>query len=111
MQDAGSQADELPPMQRCSAQTEMGASIAASPHCAERRICRCSYPGLLSPEGVRGPGFDPGSPAQASRPVRLRSPKRSLSVYLPALPEGPLVFRSSGRSEDQAFEVSRPFLG
>ena len=25
-------------------QTEMGAGIAASPHCAERRICRCSQP-------------------------------------------------------------------
>jgi len=23
-------------------ETEMGAGIAASPHCAERRICRCS---------------------------------------------------------------------
>jgi len=23
-------------------QIEMGAGIAASPHCAERRICRCS---------------------------------------------------------------------
>ena len=28
-------------------QTEMGAGIAASPHCAERRICRYSQPGLI----------------------------------------------------------------
>jgi len=28
--------------ERSAAQTEMGAGIAASPHCAERRICRCS---------------------------------------------------------------------
>jgi hypothetical protein len=48
---------------------EMGAGIAASPHCAERRICRCSQPGPLKPEGPAVPALDPGSPAQASPPT------------------------------------------
>jgi len=33
-------------------QIEMGAGIAASPHCAERRICRCSHL-ILKPESPK----------------------------------------------------------
>ena len=40
----------------------MGAGIAASPQCAERRICRCSS--AWRPEGLLL--LDPNSPAQAS---------------------------------------------
>ena len=48
----------------------MGAGIAASPHCAERRICRCSI--ALDPAPANRcvtPLLDPGSPAQASPPT------------------------------------------
>jgi len=31
---------------------EMGAGIAASPHCAERRICRCSWAWSIEPGGL-----------------------------------------------------------
>ena len=48
---------------------EMGAGIAASPHCAERRICRCSVYLVPLPERFGTPLLDPGSPAQASPPI------------------------------------------
>ena len=58
---------------------EMGAGIAASPHCAERRICRCSiYLGRAPINRLATPLLDPGSPAQASPSItpfpRERSP-------------------------------------
>ena len=43
----------------------MGPGIAARPHCAERRICRCSQPWPSNPK-VQKPVLDPGAPAQAS---------------------------------------------
>jgi hypothetical protein len=53
---------------------EMGAGIAASPHCAERRICRCSVY-LVPPRKRFGtPLLDPGSPAQASHPIKQLPP-------------------------------------
>jgi hypothetical protein len=52
----------------------MGAGIAASPHCAERRICRCSH--LVKTRRPQ-PALDPGSPAQASLPIERLPPKRS----------------------------------
>ena len=62
-----------------AAPKEMGAGIAASPHCAERRICRCSQLGPLVPEGLAVPALDPGSPAQASLPIWHLSLSRSLA--------------------------------
>jgi hypothetical protein len=52
----------------------MGAGIAASPHCAERRICRSS---AATTQGTVS--ASPCSPAQASLPIRRRSRERSLS--------------------------------
>ena len=89
----------------------MGAGIAASPHCAERRICRCSQPGPLKPEGPAVPALDPGSPAQASpstEPLPLaRSPSNLLDCAarrfaglstVPARHSGTEVPRSQNRS-------------
>src|SRR6476646_1084950 len=71
----------------------MGAGIAASPHCAERRICRCSVYLVPLPERFGTPLLDPGSPAQASLSIVPLPPKRSPDLYLTARPEGSLVFR------------------
>ena len=71
----------------------MGAGIAASPHCAERRICRCSH--LVKTRRPQ-PALDPGSPAQASLSIKPLPRERSRSTYLTARPEGSLVVRSSG---------------
>jgi hypothetical protein len=60
----------------------MGAGIAASPHCAERRICRCSQLGPLKPEGPLKPALDPGSPAQASLSIQQLPPRRSQTDLL-----------------------------
>ena len=76
----------------------MGAGIAASPHCAERRICRYSL-ALVSPRE----GFNPASRSwltssgvashptappcgEPDRPTRLRGPKARWSFDLPACP-------------------------
>ena len=42
------------------------------------------------------PALDPGSPAQASLPIKSLPREESRSTYLTARPEGSLVFRSSG---------------
>ncbi len=54
----------------------MGAGIAASPQCAERRICRCSQPWQFRPK-PKPPVFDPGSPAQASLSSQRLSLRKS----------------------------------
>src|SRR5579884_895637 len=72
---------------------EMGAGIAASPHCAERRICRCSIDLVPLLERFGTPLLDPGSPAQASLSIVLLPRERSPDFYSTALPEGSLVFR------------------
>ena len=71
----------------------MGAGIAASPHCAERRICRCSVYLVPLPERFGTPLLDPGSPAQASLSIVLLPRERSPDFYSTAPPEGSLVFR------------------
>ena len=79
----------------------MGAGIAASPHCAERRICRCSiYLGSRSRKSST-PLLDPGSPAQASLPIvqlpLARSPADLLDYVarrLAGLSTGPAWFLS-----------------
>src|SRR3569833_4576417 len=72
----------------------MGAGIAASPHCAERRICRCSiYLGPAPPKRFVTPLLDPGSPAQASLSTVPLPRERSPGFYSTAPPEGSLVFR------------------
>jgi len=77
------------------AQIEMGAGIAASPHCAERRICRCSiYLGPAPENRFMTPLLDPGSPAQASLSTDQFPLSRSPIDLLTARPEGSLVFRS-----------------
>ncbi len=90
-------------------QREMGPGIAARPHCAERRICRCSQPWLPNPK-ARLPVLDPGAPAQASlsiaavrRPGSLfgLAPERASPPNSPPL--GPKAFAT--------IDVPRPFLG
>ena len=78
---------------RAAAQIEMGAGIAASPHCAERRICRCSVYLVPLPERFGTPLLDPGSPAQASLSIVPLPRERSPDLYSTARPEGSLVFR------------------
>jgi hypothetical protein len=77
-------------------QKEMGAGIAASPHCAERRICRCSV--YLVPPRKRfvTPRLDPGSPAQASLPIEPLPLARSPTGLLGSRPGGSLSFDPSG---------------
>jgi hypothetical protein len=50
----------------------------------------------LPPERVGTPLLDPGSPAQASLPIRPLPRERSLTIYSTARPEGSLAFRLSG---------------
>jgi hypothetical protein len=71
----------------------MGAGIAASPHCAERRICRCSIYLVPLLERFGTPLLDPGSPAQASLSIAPLPRERSPGFYSTAPPEGSLVFR------------------
>ena len=77
---------------RAMPQKEMGAGIAASPHCAERRICRCSWPGQ-KPEGS-----DPLSILAHQLRRRFLSGsslvRGAKPTYLTARPEGSLVIRS-----------------
>ena len=77
---------------RENSQKEMGAGIAASPHCAERRICRCSWPGQ-KPEGP-----DPLSILAHQLRRRFLSGsslvRGARPIYLTARPEGSLVLRS-----------------
>ena len=81
------------------AQSEMGAGIAASPHCAERRICRCSvYLGSRSGKPVSDPAsrswltssgvaFHRTAPSceEPDRSTRLRGPKVRWSFDLSGL--------------------------
>jgi len=97
---------------------EMGAGIAASPHCAERRICRCSVY-LVPPRKRLGPRFS----ILAHQLRRRFPPNRSLfrgarSIYSTARPEGSLVFRpfrpgfwNRSPSKPKQPSVPRPFLG
>jgi len=91
----------------------MGAGIAASPHCAERRICRCSLALVLPPKG-----WDPASRSWltssgvASHPAtpsceepdwltRLRHPRVRWSFDRSGLPSecsGPKAFNPSGEN-------------
>jgi hypothetical protein len=93
----------------------MGAGIAASPHCAERRICRCSL-ALVSPrEGFdpasrswltsSGVAFHPAAPSceEPGRSTRLRRPKARWSFDLPGL--APEL-----RSEDLSSGQNRPMF-
>ncbi len=87
----------------------MGAGIAASPHCAERRICRSSI------------GPDPeGRPVSEilAHQLRRRFPSdNSLAKRRPdrlptAQPEGSLVFQPIGAwPKPKPSDVPRPFLG
>lgn len=85
----------------------MGAGIAASPHCAERRICRCSVYLVPLPERFGTPLLDPGSPAQASLSTVQLSPKRSPDFYSTAPPEGSLVFRRPARLKTEVLALNR----
>ena len=98
-----------------AAPKEMGAGIAASPHCAERRICRCSVYLVPLPERFGTPLLDPGSPAQATPRILQLPLARSPLTYSTARPEGSLVFRSAGlalelRSEDRRPVQNRPMF-
>jgi hypothetical protein len=88
----------------------MGAGIAASPHCAERRICRCSVYLVPLLERFGTPLLDPGSPAQASLSTEPLSPKRSPDFYLTAPPEGSLVFRCPARLKTEVLAQNRPMF-
>jgi hypothetical protein len=86
----------------------MGAGIAASPHCAERRICRCSS--LNPPEGFSV--LDPGSPAQASLLTKPLSPRRSPTFLLQCAAREPAsVSARPAGPKAKPFDCPRPFLG
>ena len=61
------------------------------------------------------PALDPGSPAQASLPIKPLPLARSPMAYLTAPPEGSLVFRPSGllkpKFQRKPSDFPRPFLG
>ena len=90
---------------------EMGAGIAASPHCAERRICRCSiYLGSRSGKPVCDPAsrswltssgvaFHRTAPSceEPDRSTRLRGPKVRWSFDLSGPASGTEVPRSQNR--------------
>jgi hypothetical protein len=99
----------------------MGAGIAASPHCAERRICRCSLAVVSPREGFdpasrswltsSGVAFHPAAPSceEPGPSTRLRRPKARWSFDLPGLaPEPRSEDRKSGPKPP---DVPRPFLG
>jgi hypothetical protein len=71
---------------------EMGPGIAARPHCAERRICRCSQPGhqtrrLKDPSSILAHQLRRRFPSRRSKdPVRC-------SVRLPREPRPPIPLR------------------
>jgi hypothetical protein len=107
------------PQKRCrAAPKEMGAGIAASPHCAERRICRCSVY-LVPPRKRFGPRFS----ILAHQLRRRFLPGNSLlrgagPAYSTARPEGSLVVRpfrpgiwNRSSSKPKPSDVPRPFLG
>ena len=90
----------------------MGAGIAASPHCAERRICRCSiYLGPAPTNGFVTPLLDPGSPAQASLSIRPLPPKRSPDRPTDGNPEDHQSFDRPGLAETKAVRCSAALLG
>lgn len=73
------------------APNEMGAGIAASPHCAERRIRRNSQ---LGPRGTQI--LNSGSPAQASHPINPLPPGEEPGcLYSSAPAEASLLFRAA----------------
>ena len=90
---------------------EMGAGIAASPHCAERRICRCSiYLGSRPGKPVSDPAsrswltssgvaFHRTAPSfeEPDRSTRLRRPKVRWSFDLSGPASGTEVPRSQNR--------------
>ena len=88
----------------------MGAGIAASPHCAERRICRCSSTLVPLPKTVRDPAsrswltssgvaFHRTAPSceEPDRSTRLRGPKVRWSFDLSGPASGTEVPRSQNR--------------
>ena len=87
----------------------MGPGIAARPHCAERRICRCSRPWLTGPKAHQ-PVLDPGAPAQASLSIMAVRRPGSLFGSAPerASPPNSPPLRPEGFSD---LDVPRPFLG
>ena len=100
----------LPLLRRLSTK-EMGAGIAASPHCAERRICRCSiYLGSRSGKPVCDPASrswltssgvashrTAPSCEEPDRSTRLRGPKVRWSFDLSGPASGTEVPRSQNR--------------
>jgi hypothetical protein len=104
---------------RAMPQKEMGAGIAASPHCAERRICRCSW--AWSKTRRLRPDLDPGSPAQASFPIRQLPRERSRTDLPDCAARGfaghsvhPACSKSRSENRNLAPkppDVPRPFLG
>jgi hypothetical protein len=90
----------------------MGAGIAASPHCAERRICRCSRPVRLEPEGSCRSVFDPGSPAQASLPIEQLPRERSQPGLIDRVAQGlARHFRLTCLTEVKTVQLSTALLG
>ena len=88
---------------------EMGAGIAASPHCAERRICRCSLALVPLPKE-----YDPASRSWLTS-SGVASDRTALSeekpdFYWTALPEGSLVFRCPASSKTEVFAQNRPIF-
>ena len=93
-------------------QKEMGAGIAASPHCAERRICRCSIdlgsrsgkpvcdPASRSWLTSSGVAFHRTAPSceEPDPPTRLRGPKVRWSFGLSGPASGTGVPRSQNHS-------------
>ena len=87
----------------------MGAGIAASPHCAERRICRCSLALVPLPKE-----YDPASRSWLTS-SGVASDRTALSeekpdFYWTALPEGSLVFRCPASSKTEVFAQNRPIF-
>jgi hypothetical protein len=98
---------------------EMGAGIAASPHCAERRICRCSiYLGSRPGKPVCDPASRSWLTSSGVASYRATPSCEEPVAYSTAPPEGSLVVRpfrpgfwNRGPSKPKPLSLPRPFLG
>jgi len=92
------------------AQTEMGAGIAASPHCAERRICRCSVYLVPAARKLWFPASRSWLTSSGVAFHRTALSEEKPDFYSTALPEGSLVFRCPARLKTEVFAQNRPMF-
>ena len=88
----------------------MGAGIAASPHCAERRICRCSVYLVPAARKLWFPASRSWLTSSGVAFHRTALSEEKPDFYSTALPEGSLVFRCPARLKTEVFAQNRPMF-